>query len=106
MSRPDRRFALMRGTEPWYAVMIEDRDTQKIAFRVSGKGKRDAHKQAQQLTDLREVARFVIRDGMKVRCPGFWTPGSPVFPSAVAASALDQSGGPLAKTDLAALLET
>ena len=48
--------------------MIEDKDTGRVAYRVSGDGTRDARKEAEQLTDVALVARRVICDGKRMRC--------------------------------------
>lgn len=72
MSQLDKRFALVRDGQLWYAVTVTDRDTHQSTFRISEFGKtRDAKKQAEQLVDLDLVAQRVLLQNMRMRCaPG------------------------------------
>ncbi|GAA4400238.1 hypothetical protein [Quisquiliibacterium transsilvanicum] len=69
MPKIDKRFALVRDGQLWYAAMIEDRDTHQSTFRISEFGKtRDAGKQAEQVVDIELVARRVLLQKMRMRC--------------------------------------
>lgn len=68
MGTLDKRFALIRNGKPWYAARIAAGREGPSTFRVSGGGTRDAHGAAEALTDLVDVARRVLLDGMRMRC--------------------------------------
>lgn len=61
----DKRFALIRNGEPWYAARIEDRTTKRSTFRIGGNGTQ--FRQATQTDDLEVAARAVLRDRMALR---------------------------------------
>ena len=67
MPRLDKRFALLRNGERWYAAPIEPIDGGAPTFRVSGNGTRDAHGEPEHLTDLREAARRVLVQRLRIR---------------------------------------
>ena len=65
----DKRFALIRYGEPWYAMLIGGPTSPtEPTFRISGKGTRDAFEQAERTTDIDVVARAVVLDGRRMRC--------------------------------------
>lgn len=69
MADLDKRFALLRGGEHWYAAMIDEVGGTGSSFRISRRGKsRDAHGQAEKVTDVLIVARRVILEGKRMRC--------------------------------------
>ncbi len=69
MTQLDKRFALLRGNEPWYAAAITERGAASPTFRISTPGEsRDAHGLAEQLTDVETVARRVLLEGKRMRC--------------------------------------
>lgn len=69
MTQLDKRFALLRGDETWYAAAIVERGGDLPTFRISTPGKsRDAHGLAEQLTDIETVAHRVLLEGKRMRC--------------------------------------
>lgn len=69
MTRLDKRFALIRDGQSWYAALIEERGSGAATYRVSEVGKtRDAYGEAEKLTDLETVAHRVLREGRRMRC--------------------------------------
>ncbi|WKU19018.1 hypothetical protein [Advenella alkanexedens] len=70
MAEIDKRFALIRNGQPWYAVRIQERG-KAIAptYRISIRGKsRDAYDQSEKLTDIKSVAQKVLCEGKRMRC--------------------------------------
>lgn len=77
MADLDKRFALLRGGEHWYAAMIDERGGAGSSFRISQKGvSRDAGGQAEKVTDILTVARRVILEGRRMRCAKEGEPAS------------------------------
>jgi hypothetical protein len=69
MAKSDKRFALLRGNEYWYAVRVLDRKTGEATFRVSQRGvTRDAYEESERLSELETVARRVLLEGRRMRC--------------------------------------
>lgn len=70
MANIDKRFALIRNGEPWYAAQIKEKGAESVpTFRISARGKsRDAHGQAEKITDIEQVAKMVLLEGMRMRC--------------------------------------
>lgn len=70
MSNIDKRFALIRDGQPWYAVRIQERGSALPAtFRISARGEsRDAHGQSEKLTEIELVAQKVLQEGRRMRC--------------------------------------
>ena len=69
MTQLDKRFALMRGDEAWYAAGIVERGAALPTFRISSPGEsRDAHGLAEQLQEVEAVARRVLLEGKRMRC--------------------------------------
>lgn len=66
----DKRFALIRDGQPWYAVRIQERgSTLAPTFRISTRGEsRDAHGQSEKLTEIEIVAQKVLHEGKRMRC--------------------------------------
>lgn len=66
----DKRFALIRNGQPWYAVRIQEGgSTLAPTFRVSTRGKsRDAHGQSEKLTEIETVTQKVLHEGKRMRC--------------------------------------
>lgn len=66
----DKRFALIRDDQLWYAVRIQERNSTNVpTFRISIRGKsRDAYGQAEKLTDIEGVVKKVLQDGKRMRC--------------------------------------
>lgn len=77
MADLDKRFALLRGGERWYAAMIDERGGAGPSFRISQRGvSRDARGQAERVTDILTVARRVILEGRRMRCAKEGEPAS------------------------------
>lgn len=77
MANLDKRFALLRGRDHWYAAMIEERGGASSSFRISQRGvSRDARGQAEKVTDILTVARRVILEGGRMRCAKEGEPAS------------------------------
>ena len=69
MTQLDKRFALLRSDEAWYAAAIVERGAALPTFRISTPGEsRDAHGLAEQLADIEMVARRVLLEGKRMRC--------------------------------------
>lgn len=69
MTQLDKRFALIRDGQPWYAAAIIERDSTLATFRISTRGAtRDAHGQAEQVTNLEVTVRKVLLEGKRMRC--------------------------------------
>jgi hypothetical protein len=67
----DKRFALKRGGELWYAALIESRTGGPPTFRISGDGTRDAKGGSEHVTDLSIAAQAVLLMGKRIRfAPG------------------------------------
>jgi hypothetical protein len=66
----DKRFALIREGQPWYAVKIQERGSALAAtYRISTRGEsRDAKGQSEKLTEIESVARKVLTEGRRMRC--------------------------------------
>lgn len=66
----DKRFALIRNGQPWYAVRIQAKgETTPPTYRISMRGEsRDAHKQAETFTDIKSVAKKGLFEGKRMRC--------------------------------------
>lgn len=75
----DKRFALIRDGQPWYAAMIRQGRDGAETFRISGSGTRDAFKGAEELTDLMVVARRVLLEGKRMRCAAEGGPASSLY---------------------------
>ena len=67
MALLDKRFALIRNGELWYAARIEDRTTRRSTFRISGNGTQDRFGQAKQTEDLEVAARAVLSEKLALR---------------------------------------
>lgn len=77
MADLDKRFALLRGGEHWYAATIAERGGAGSSFRISQRGlSRDARGQAEKVTDILTVARRVILEGRRMRCAKEGEPAS------------------------------
>lgn len=69
MAELDKRFALIRDGKPWYAALIAGQGGAQATYRISKRGQtRDAHNQAEQLTDIATVALRVLKEGKRMRC--------------------------------------
>lgn len=69
MGQIDRRFALIRDGELWYAALITARDSNLSTYRISTRGEtRDAYMQAEHLSDIETVVQRVLKEGKRMRC--------------------------------------
>jgi hypothetical protein len=69
MAKIDKRFALIRGGEPWYAAIITARGSAEGTYRISKKGEtRDAKGQVEHVLDIEIVVRRVLEERKRMRC--------------------------------------
>jgi hypothetical protein len=68
MGQIDKRFALIRDGEPWYAALITARGSTLATYRISTRREtRDAYLQAEHLSDIETVVQRVLKEGKRMR---------------------------------------
>jgi hypothetical protein len=77
MGQIDKRFALIRDGELWYAALITARGGTFATYRISTKSEtRDAYMQAEHVSDIETVVQRVLKEGKRMRCASEHGPAS------------------------------